>query len=181
MFGRRKDDEREVVLEHFCRDHGLVSWFERKSRGFRANARLFCFEESNEADFTISWCVVHHWVQRTKEFKRWLFWFVEEMYSTVPQGKYKINSQNACSATLFINFSQVVQLDILTPGWFSLTWAYLSFIYLDYDTEKSVEMNSHLSLPAVKSDAKNAVAHVLFLLCLLSVYVPTLLIFSSLA
>ena len=33
--------EREVAMEHFCRDHGLVSWFEMKSRGFRANARLF--------------------------------------------------------------------------------------------------------------------------------------------
>ena len=103
------------------------------------------------------------------------------MYFTVPQGKYKMNLQNACSATLFINFSQVVQLDMLTPGWFSLTWAYLSFIYLDYDTEKPLEIKSCLSLPAVKSDAKNAVAHVLFLLCLLSVYVPTLLIFASLA
>ena len=33
--------ERVVALEHFCRDHGLVSWFEMKSRGFAANARLF--------------------------------------------------------------------------------------------------------------------------------------------
>ena len=103
------------------------------------------------------------------------------MYFTVPQGKYKMDLQNACSATLFINLSQVVQLDMLTPGWFSLTWAYLSFIYLDYDTEKPVEIKSYLSLPVVKSYAKNEVAHVLFFLCLLSVYVPTLLIFASLA
>ena len=50
----------------------IMVWFrcfERKSRRFRANVRLFCFEESNEADFMISWCVVHHWVQRTKSSK----------------------------------------------------------------------------------------------------------------
>lgn len=116
----------------------------------------------------ISWCVVHHWVQRTKEFKRWLFWFVEEMYFTVPQGKYKMNSQNACSTTLFMKFSQVVQLDMLRPGWLSLTWAYLNFIYLDYDTEKPVEIKSYPSLPAAKSDAKNAIAHVLFSLFVFS-------------
>ena len=64
---------------------------------------------------------------------------------------------------------------MLRPGLFSLTLAYLSFIYLDYDTKKPVEINSCLSLPAVKSDAKNAIARVLFSLCLFPVYVPTIL------
>ena len=77
-------------MEHFCRDHGLVSWFERKSRGFRANARLFCFEESNEADFMVSsWYVVHNWVQRTKEFKDDYFDLLKKCILLSPKASIK--------------------------------------------------------------------------------------------
>ena len=33
--------EREVAMEHFCRDHGLVSWFEMKSRGLEQTLAFF--------------------------------------------------------------------------------------------------------------------------------------------